>query len=181
MSTTRRWSFTLILPLVVIAVGAQSAGGQVDSGARVRVTTDSLGQQRLVGTLLSADSDSLRLRSARDHQPVAVSTASVVRLEQSHGRRTRSGHGAAVGALVGGGAGLLLGLIASGENDSWFEIGPGEIAAASVFLAAGGALIGVLIGAASHTERWEPVPVPGSAKLEAARPRWPLLKLSMRF
>ena len=142
----------LLLPVITGPIAAQA-----DSGSRVRVTTSAGAQRRWVGTLVQVDADSIRLTSAPDRKIVSLPTASVVRLERSVDRRTNAGGGAVIGALVGGGAGLLLGVLASSEETSWYEVGAGDVFAATAVLAAAGGGIGALIGAASHKERWEPV------------------------
>jgi len=165
----------LTLPLAL----AGPLSGQADSGARVRVTT-AQPKQRVVGTLVSLEADSLRITSAKDQQSVAFPTGSVVQLERSVGRRSQAGHGAVVGGVAVGGLGLLLALVASSENDSWLEIGPGEVFTITAAFGAVGAGVGALIGSASHTDRWEPIPV-GGLNVQAAKPGRSILKLSLQF
>lgn len=62
---------------------------------------------------------------------VVVPLESVARLERSIGRRSNAGRGAMLGALIGGGFGLFLGIAASTDNSGWWEVGPEEIAAAT--------------------------------------------------
>jgi hypothetical protein len=180
MSRTRHWGFALLLPQLLLGLTG-SAHGQADSGARVRVTTSHRDQRPWVGTLLSADGDSVRLIASANRRRVVVPTDSVVRMERSSGRRSQTGHGAAVGALVGGATGLVLGLLASSEEDSFVEIGPGEVAGVTLFFAAAGGGLGALIGAASHRDRWEPMPLPARSQAQAERARGSILKLTLRF
>lgn len=107
--------------------------GQLHPGARIRVTTDSGSPRARIGTLTSLDADSLRFRGAKDT------------------------------SLVGAGTGLLLGVLASSEEDGFYDVGGEEIFAASALLGAAGAGVGALIGSASHRDRWEAVPLPGGA------------------
>lgn len=59
--------------------------GQADSGSRIRLTTDVRSRDPLIGTFISADSDSLRFTSSKDGQVITVASGSVVRLERSAG------------------------------------------------------------------------------------------------
>ena len=175
----RPWILGLSVGHLLMAI-TQPAGAQADSGSRVRVTTNVGLQRRWTGALISAGADSVRLTSSRDGRVVSFPTATVMRLEQSHDRRTNAGGGAVIGALIGGGTGLVLGLLASSEDDSWFEVGPGEIAAASLTLAAMGGGLGAIIGAVSHRERWEPMPIPGRPATQVGTRRY-RLTLVVRF
>jgi hypothetical protein len=145
------------------------------------VTIDERPQRPWVGTLLSADADSVRLTSSKNGQTVAVPTISVVRLERSRDRRSNAGRGALIGGLAGAGAALLLGIIASSGDDSGYEIGSDEFAAGTALFSATCAALGSLIGAASHRERWESIPLPSRTKSEAVTPRRVRLELSARF
>ena len=160
MNITLRSALTMATVELLVAGTVDVAHGQADSGSRVRIT-DVRSRQRVVGTLISADADSLRLTSSKDQSTLAVATRSVARLEKSRGQRPSTGRGALIGALAGGGTGLLLGIAASTESDSWVEIGGAEVAAVTVIFGLAGAGIGALIGSASHHEQWDSVPIPG--------------------
>jgi hypothetical protein len=160
MSITLRSALMMATVELLVAGTVDVAYGQADSGSRVRIT-DVHSHKRMVGTLISADSDSLRLTSSKDQSVLTVPTRSVARLERSRGQRPSTGRGALIGALAGGGTGLLLGIAASTESDSWVQIGGGEVAAVTVIFGLGGAGIGALIGSASHHEQWDSVPIPG--------------------
>jgi hypothetical protein len=97
------------------------------------------------------------------------------------GIRSRTGHGAAVGGLALGATGLLLALVGSSDQNSFYEIGPGEVIGVTAVFAAVGAGVGALIGSASHTDRWEPVELSSPYQPQAARPRRGLLGLALRF
>jgi hypothetical protein len=163
-------SALMMVTVELFLVGAVDvAHGQADSGLRVRITTDGGSHKRMVGTLLSADSDSLRLTSSNDQRVLTVPTRSVVRLERSRGQRPSTGRGARIGALVGGGTGLLLGIAASSESDSWVQIGAEEVAVVTVVFGLAGAGVGALIGSVSHHEQWDSVPIPGWASASQRR------------
>jgi hypothetical protein len=148
----------LIQLLIWVTVGP--AYGQADSGVRVRITTNVRSQWPVVGTLVSAGTDSLRVVASTSRKLVSIPTASVLRFERSRDRRTNAGGGAVLGAAIGGGAGLLLGVLASSEDGGFYEVGAGEVAVATLVLATVGTGLGALIGAASHREQWEEVALP---------------------
>ncbi len=136
---------------------------QADSGSRVRITVHKPEKHSLVGTLVSADADSLRFTTDTGGV-VAVPVASVSRLERSRGRRSNAGRGALTFGLIGGAAGLVLGIAAAADNTGWgIDFGPEAVVGATVLMGATGAGLGALIGAASKGERWEPVTAPGRA------------------
>ena len=130
---------------------------EADSGSRVRIT---VGKTKHVGTLVSADPDSLRFTTDTSGL-VAIPTVSVTRLERSRGRRSNAGQGALIGGVIGGAMGLIGGIGAEADNSDWgIEIGAKGIALATLFFGATGAGLGALIGAASKGEKWEPLTIP---------------------
>lgn len=153
----------MLLVQLLLVTTASPVYSQADSGRRVRVTTSASEERHWTGTLISVDGDSVRLVSAEDRLVVALPIAKVLRMEQSRRKRSNAGRGAVIGALVGGGTGLILGLIASSEEDSFYEIGPGEVVGVTALLAAVGAGGGALIGSMSHRDQWEPLPLPARA------------------
>lgn len=162
MTTAQRLTFLaamLQVPVAPVVLRGQAAM-QADSGSRVRVTVDRPSKHSRVGSLISMDADSLRFTSTDGNGIVATPIASVTRLERSRGRRSNAGRGALIGGIVGGAAGLILGIAAADEG-GWFPVGPKEIALVTGFMGATFAGLGALVGAASKSERWEPVTVPG--------------------
>jgi hypothetical protein len=160
MRSPQRSAAVGILIQLLVGATAGPVYSQADSGSRVRVTTNVRSQRPLVGTLISVDTDSFRLMASTSRKLVAIPTASIVRLERSRNRRTNAGGGAVLGAAIGGGTGLLLGLLASTEKDSFYEVDGGDVVVAALVLAVAGAGVGALIGAVSHREQWEEVPLP---------------------
>jgi hypothetical protein len=115
------------------------------------------------GDLLRLSEDSLYILPAGGVDTLAFATGAIDRLEVSRGRRSNAGKGALLGLAIGAGAGLVFGALASAEECSGFgctEVGPGEVVAVMALFGATGAGLGALIGAASHSERWEQVPRP---------------------
>jgi hypothetical protein len=88
-------------------LSASSASVVLPPGSRVRVTAPATG--RVVGTLLSATADSVRLE-VTDGSSLALSTTSLSALELSAGVRRNAWRGAGIGLLVGAGVGGVVGL-----------------------------------------------------------------------
>jgi hypothetical protein len=159
MSTTQRWTLVCLAGQLIVTGAPSPVCAQGDSGIRIRVTTDVPKQKPWVGTLISAGSDSVRLRP-REGGVISVPSASIIRVERSRGRRNDAGKGAVVGAIILGGTGLLLGIAASSDEDSFIEIGAEEVVGVTAVFAAVGAGLGALMGSGSHREQWEPVTLP---------------------
>lgn len=144
---------------------AQSSTPDVLPGSRIRITT-SQPSRRMTGTLVGIDGDSLRLAVGK-RDTVGVPVAAVTRLEESRGRRANY----AKGALIGGGAGLALGLGVGLLVDFGRSLGCespsctsnlGEALAIGGLAGAGvGAGVGALLAGAFPKDRWQPVARPG--------------------
>jgi hypothetical protein len=163
MKSSQRTASMLPAVAILLVGTTPCMQGQAEPGTRIRVATNMPSHKRFVGSLISADADSVRLTSSKDGRVVAVANASIVRLEKSGGRHSNPGGGALIGGLIGGGLGLALGVLASTEDSGWYEVGGAEIAAGSAVLGLAGAGLGALMGAASHKEKWEPLPSPAAA------------------
>ena len=84
---------------------------------------------------------------------ISLETASLARLEKRVARRGHAGRG----ALIGGGAGLVLGFFCASEEPGWLTPTPTQcILGYGIFGAGTGALIGALI----RSDVWEPVVLP---------------------
>lgn len=119
-------------------------------GQRVRLVLQA--GEPAVGRLLESGTDSFRI-SDGSRGVRTVPPSEVRRIELSVGRRSAAGRGAAVGALVGGALGLLA--VTSSEYDGYYT--GGEKVAGFIGVTAMGAGVGALIGALSHSERWQEV------------------------
>jgi hypothetical protein len=161
---------SLIVGLMALA-GASAAPAEEQqpaaSGPRVRLTAPTVSGKRLVGTLTAMDLASLTLRR-EDGSRVEVPRAALTRIELSRGP-SRKGRGARIGALIGIGAAVVLG-VAAGDDcnfpparpedldlaerlDRNLCFGKGQIAlAASVLTVPLGTLLGF---AAASGERWQ--------------------------
>ena len=120
-----------------------------DSGtlhpARVlRLTPDTLFVERLVPSMTGGPAQ---------WEAGAVATTSLVRLERRVGRRGNAGRG----ALIGTGAGLVLGILCANEDPGWLQPSPGECIAGYTI---GGAGLGAAIGALVRSDVWQPIVLP---------------------
>jgi hypothetical protein len=155
--------------------------------AHVRYRIGGRGAAWIEGTYLARVDDSLRLTQPPPGKPLTIAVARLSDLQVSQGRVSRTGHGAAVGAAVGGGAGLILGIVALAEGceggfPSTCIITPTEVAVgAPLVFGALGAGLGAAIGAASHRERWTPVAGVGTNVTLMPQPRAVTLAVHLRL
>jgi len=126
-------------------------------GARVRVSSPSLGAEPVVGTLVRQEDGALWVDRGPSGSPTRIALEPVTRIEVSAGRRTRATQGALVGLAAGAVPGLLL---TFGDYDSDDDPSPGAVAAVG---AASGAALGAAIGWALKTEEWLPAERPAVA------------------
>jgi hypothetical protein len=140
--------------LAVLTIGTLAAQQPaLEAGTRVRIHTAGA-TTPLTGTVAYRDPGRVAVLRAPADTAFVPFTA-ITRVEVSTGRRSNFGAGAKWGALVGAGAGALLGLAAMSE-DGFFEIGAEAVpigALAGGFL---GGAVGGLLGALTTSERWAP-------------------------
>jgi hypothetical protein len=151
----RRFMLALAGVLVVLTsvVDAQQEPPRLDPGQRVRVHE---GNRKVVGTLLSTDSSALRVLTS--HTDTAfLKRADVTAVDVSVGQRART----VSGALTGAGIGVVSVGFVTYALAGFPSITSGD--ESLVYVAAGmvgglvlGAGVGAVIGAGSHTDRWEP-------------------------
>jgi len=131
----------------------------LEPGQRIRVTAPDVLAERQVGQLLWLDVDSLVLGSvsAPITQRWVIPPESITQLEASEGRHGHAGRG----FFLGAGVGLVGGLIGiSGQGTCTGSGNYGEMCAMIVTGSAiTGGLLGLLIGAATRSERWVSIPV----------------------
>lgn len=104
-----------VAALAVLAFAGQAVADEAPKlalGSRVRITASSF-DGPIRGTLASLSDESLTLEAKGRAAPVVIERSRITRLEISAGHRSR-GRGAAIGAAVGLGAGLLLTASTSG-------------------------------------------------------------------
>ena len=120
----------------------------VESGARIRVTAPSVFSDRIVGTVVSWESEQLVLDAPRGTLTFPID--SIIKLEISRGRKSKVAVGAGIGLLFGG----ISGYLACGPVVTCDK----RILLAAIF-AAPGAALGAIVGAGASPTIWEEVPV----------------------
>jgi hypothetical protein len=145
-----------VIAAAMVCVAASARAQSADSlapGSRVRVGLN--GQLRDVGTLVRSSSNSIDYVPEGEKAVVALKSDEIGSLEVSRGKHGHAG----MGALIGAGAGLALGVafVAAIESDPWFDLEAGEAAGAIIVTTMGGTLLGTAIGAAIRTESWDEV------------------------
>ena len=131
-------------------------------GVRVRLTAPTIGEEAVVGTVVSVDTAGTIVvrpsqRVGTDGEPslLSIPSAAVKRLEISQGRHSSvsGGAGGALGGLMGGVlAGALLGSLATGPEAGMAYLGTLPLGAAV------GLVIGTVIGARPR-DHWQTVPL----------------------
>ena len=130
-------------------------------GVRIRVTSAQAGPMPLVGTLIYAEADTLRLYVTRMRSVVLVPVASITRLEIYRGRMGSVGgtvKGAGIGAIAGAAAGIVIGATTEATFGGMFgsERDYGEaIAETATEMAVTGALLGGMAGATVGNAVWQ--------------------------
>lgn len=140
---------SLLAILALASIGAIHAQARPESGARVRVTSPQLREERTVGILDRFTDDTVVVAGQ------AISRASIRRFEVSEGRKSQAGAGMRIGLL--GGALVGAGLCALRVGYS-LEDGSMICAPRALLLSLGGLLVGGIAGASVPPgERWRVV------------------------
>jgi hypothetical protein len=172
MRRCAKWMPACGLVLVVQLFGvswlqAQQAP-EVIEGSRIRVSTepDVVRPNPLVTTLVRLTPDTMTVIASSGGAELAIPNSAVTRLEVSGGKQGRALRGLGIGLVAGtvvGGLAWALGssscegeLCGTGIDDA---VSATFGAVALVAGALGGATVGLIIGAASPAERWDPVPL----------------------
>ena len=176
----------LILPALCALL--QSVAAQ-QPDAPVRLTTESPFSQRLVGTLVHQDSDSLWVQFAGHAAPVGVARSAVTRLEIDRHQKREVVKGAGVGLGVGLIGGFVFGALRAGQSRSCATPGAFDVCYVEWYGRAfrdgviGGAIGGVLgaaLGYAVKTNDWQVVPL-GEARHLSLAPRGAGVAISLTF
>ena len=167
--SAHRLAWLVILPLITPVTGLAAQQTLVTPGARVRISAPTVAESPLLGTVVALPADTLIVDALGYADPLALSLASLARLEVSQGRESRTLNtlkGAGVGSLIGVGAGLAtVGILcAINDTDTWdcdFDdpyIGLAFAVYGTLGLAIG-ALTGAIIGSTKDVDRWVDVPL----------------------
>ena len=149
----------ILAAVLMLGLAAAAQAQDLVEGARVRVTLLARPQERVVGSLLAIQGDSLAIRP--DSVSLKVARADIAKLELSRGIKSRAGSGAKYGAIVGGLALGFLGVFAAEVANSESSDKTSPVAAGVAYGLAGavvGGGLGALIMSGSHHELWEEVP-----------------------
>lgn len=161
----------VLLVIAGFAISIDEASGQqrssVVSGSRVRLRVP--GEPYWVtGRVVAATPTHVRLlRLSGD--TLNMNWEGIERLQISLERRSHAGRGAALGGIIGGGAGLAFGL--SLHKNGFLSLTDGEVAQVTAIGLAGGAAIGALIGMMARTDRWAEVELAADVRTLVATPR----------
>jgi hypothetical protein len=146
----RAWG-SIVLTLLALPLGARAqAGMTVPRGARIRVVSSAAAAGTVVGSLVSLESDTLRMAAEPDSRIVVLPLRSVTQLEISQ-VKTHPLKYAGIGLLVGAGLGALFG--AESKNDSAEWSTGAEAVAGAMFFGVLGTLGGLVIGSIG-SEQW---------------------------
>lgn len=131
-------------------------------GDRMRITTQHGGE--IIGQIKSLDNASLTILTGHGYpREQSIAYADMVQLQRSLGVRSHYKKGAAIGSGIGGLVGII-GVITDGKcTASGLHFGECSrvLAAAGILiLSVGGALLGLIVGAAIIIERWESLDIP---------------------
>jgi hypothetical protein len=154
---------TIARALLLLTVTASAAAAQYSSpvglsiGTRVRVVAPAIFPDRTIGTVLTAQNDTIVVRRSGTDATFVVPVSSLQKVEISAGR-SRAKWGA-LGAVVGLFAGGIAGGASLAHDDT---TGLGAVAGffAGATLGLGG---GIVIGALAAPERWVNYPLPSAA------------------
>jgi hypothetical protein len=147
-------SKTILILLAVLvtstASSAQSGQEALQPGDEVRVRLSGDTESWVSGDVVRQDGSILDLNVSGATMTLDLDQVDEIQRREKVGNK--AGTGAGVGAVVVGVGGLALG--AALANDDFFDVGSGAILGLTAVGAAGGALVGALIGVAIPSNGW---------------------------
>ncbi|MDQ3673522.1 MAG: hypothetical protein M3365_03990 [Gemmatimonadota bacterium] len=179
-----RLSSSALFGIVVLAIAPSGVFAQesvqLESGARVRLTTASI-PARQVMRIVSATDDAIVVRSERDAETRTLARTEITAMDVSTGQRRHTLRGAGIGALAGAAAGALAEYSTYEECEGICFFEPtsrgGAATAGAVVGGVAGLLVGTTIGFLLKSESWQRVqpnaririaPVPGRRGVSVA-------------
>lgn len=144
---------TSFLPPFAPLPGQEAIG--LTRGVRVRITADGLGIRQQVGTLVQPCGDTLVISGSSASSTLGVACVALTAVDISSGVRSKWAEGLGLGLLVGAATGAIVGTGCCTFGDVAVNGGP----LITGLGAAGGALVGMIIGSTVHREGWRRVPL----------------------
>jgi hypothetical protein len=166
-----------LVPFATLA--AQEQPPPLEPGARVRVTAPNLGVEKQQATFRALRGDTLVVTA---DSTVYCPLGHVERLDVYQGRTSHPWRGAAIGAAVGGTAGFITGVALGGgciDSNCFTGAQVGGILAVAGGVVGG--LIGLGVGSAIKTDRWDEVPLDQFRVSFVPRPDGLALSMSVAF
>ena len=147
-------SIAIVLATIPCRSSATGPDASLRPGTPVRVKLVSGPEGWVEGRLVSLTNDSLHLAtSENDTLDIPVDTILRARTRL---RKSAAGRGAIVGGIVGASAGLGLGIAMT--QDDFFQATPAEVVVSTVMTGACGAVLGLIVGAPFHIQKWTDLP-----------------------
>ncbi len=159
MSNTLAITMWSVIFLTAVANPLTAQERSIEPGARVRIKAPTLSKRPIVGTFEGVRDSILLVRGNRATTATEIRLGQIERLDVSQGKKSNAGAGALAGLLSGAALGAGFGLVACGSGSGCEDFGgTGTIALFTGAIGAGGGLLlGVIIGAATQSDRWEEV------------------------
>jgi hypothetical protein len=175
-------SFVVLLTLPgAVALGQTTA---LATGNRVQVTSPAHGADKVVGTVVAIQNDTLVLQVEKITNPIRLPFSAITDIQVSRGQSREVGRGLVMGGAIGAGLGAALGFAAGSDDPGLFALTAGDKATiGAVVFGLAGAGLGGLLGARSTRETWQQVALGGVAARVGMAPRGDgvALHLSARF
>ena len=157
-------SAALVAPAMAAAQVVPIREWPIPSGARVRILSPALGDQKQIGSVVSATADTLVFLPAKVSFSQAIATPNIVGIEVARGTHTNKLMGALLGFVVGTGTGAIIGSVTYKQPkcvDWCFDIlgRGGSIFAGAVLGGVIGTTGGAMLGN-RQADTWVPVAVP---------------------